>query len=525
MEKEKYRRVKREECSRTKHDALFSPWKILVGPSDWDDHGKEGASRYRIHNLPENFPGLYELSIVKPGTKAGTKTRSDDLKDVVVVYLGQADNVRTRLQDYGRTGSHLECGKLDSLAKREHVPVKKEPGLFREVFARGFSIAFRCVPMTNKLEAEKREAQLLDNFDYAWNQIHNGSIRREESLSKLEKILSSSQMSSSIFQKCQNLKKSFHVKKVRVRINKSVIFDKYMVPEVRKVGRRIVETRKERLLNNNSLGCEIEQALVSVCGAVSEIDGSICKNPPAVGRKRCEVHKGRKINKSCRQVLQLETETSHTTTPIETICGIALGDGGVCANRPIQGRKRCEYHKGRRIVEARNERLLNNNSLGCEIEQALVSVCGAICEIDGSICKNPLAVGRKRCEVHKGRKINKSWPQILQLETETSHTTTPIETICGIALGDGGVCANRPIQGRKRCEYHKGRRIVEARKERLLNNNSLGCEIEQALVSFCGAICEIDGSICKNPPAVGRKRCEVHKGRKINKQILIPFYY
>lgn len=122
-------------------------WQILVGPSDWDDHGKEGASRYRIHNLPENFPGLYELSIVKPGTKAGRKTRSDDLKDVMVVYLGQADNVRTRLQDYGRTGSHLECGKLDSLAKREHVPVKKEPGLFREVLARGFSIAFRCVPV------------------------------------------------------------------------------------------------------------------------------------------------------------------------------------------------------------------------------------------------------------------------------------------------------------------------------------------------------------------------------------------
>ncbi|XP_078149046.1 protein EFFECTOR OF TRANSCRIPTION 2-like [Carex rostrata] len=350
MEKKKYRRVKREECSRTKHDAFFSPWKILVGPSDWDDHwlGKEGASRYRIHNLPENFPGLYELSIAKPGTKAGTKTRSDDLKDVMVVYLGQADNVRARLQHYGRTGSHLECGKLDSLAKREHLPVKKEPGLFREVFARGFSIAFRCVPMTNKLEAEKREAQLLDYFDYAWNQIHNGSIRREEILSKLEKRLSNSQMSSSIFQNFQNLKKIFfYEKKVGVRIDKSILFDKYMVPEVRKVG------------------------------------------------------------KSCPQVLQLETETSRMTTPIETICGIALGDGGVCANRPIQGRKRCEDHKGRRIVETRKERLLNNNSLGSEIEQALVSVCGAISEIDGSICKKPPAVGRKRCEVHKGRKINK----------------------------------------------------------------------------------------------------------------------
>ncbi|KAF3332886.1 hypothetical protein FCM35_KLT02463 [Carex littledalei] len=403
MEKKEYRRVKREECSRTKHDAFFSPWKTLVGASDWDDHwfGKEGASQYRIHNLPENFPGLYELSIAKPGTKAGTKTRSDDLKDVMVVYLGQADNVRTRLQHYGRTGSHLECGKLDSLAKREHEKhslfgITAAPGLFREVFARGFSIAFRCVPMRNKLEAEKREAQLLDYFDYAWNQIHNGSIRREEILSKLDKRLSSSQMSSPIFQKFQNSKKIFfHEKKVGVSINNSVLFDKYIVPEVRKVG------------------------------------------------------------KSWPQVLQRETETSHTTTPIETICGIALGDGGVCANRPIQGRKRCEDHKGRRIVETRKERLLNNNSLGCEIE-----------------------------------------------------------TICGIALVDGGVCANRPIQGRKRCEDHKGRRIVETRKERLLNNNSLGCEIEQALVSVCGAFSEIDGSICKKPPAVGRKRCEVHKGRR-----------
>jgi GIY-YIG domain-containing protein len=115
-----------------------------VGPSDWDDHwfGKEGAHRYRIHNLPENFPGLYELGI----TNAGTRTRSDDLNDVLVVYLGQADNVRARLQHYGCTGSHLECGKLDSLKKGGHIKVKEDSGLFREVFAQGFFNAFRCVP-------------------------------------------------------------------------------------------------------------------------------------------------------------------------------------------------------------------------------------------------------------------------------------------------------------------------------------------------------------------------------------------
>jgi GIY-YIG domain-containing protein len=122
-----------------------------VGPSDWDDHwfGKEGAHRYRILNLPENFPGLYELGITKPSTNAGIKTRSDDLNDIIVVYLGQADNVRARLQHYGRTGSHLECGKLYPLAKGGHAKVKEEPGLFKEVFACGFSIAFRCVPVRN----------------------------------------------------------------------------------------------------------------------------------------------------------------------------------------------------------------------------------------------------------------------------------------------------------------------------------------------------------------------------------------
>ncbi|KAJ4782661.1 Protein EFFECTOR OF TRANSCRIPTION 2 [Rhynchospora pubera] len=350
MEKKIIRRVKREECSRTKHDAFFSPWKILVGPSDWDDHwlGKEGARRYMIHNLPENFPGLYELGIVKPGTNICATTRSDDLKDVVVVYLGQADNVRTRLQHYGRTGSHLECGKVDNVGKGQNVQVKEEPGLFREVFALGFSIAYRCVPMKSKLEAEKREAELLNYFDYAWNQIYNGSCRREEILSKLDKKLSTSQRSSSILQKIQKLKKIlFYEKQVGVRIDNSVLFDEYMIPQVRKVGT------------------------------------------------------------SRPQVIEPGTEISHTTMPIENTCGIALGDGGVCAKIPIKGRKRCEDHKGRRILETRKEKLLNNNGQGCEIEQAWLTVCG-VTEIDGSICKNPPAAGRKRCEVHKGRrKTNK----------------------------------------------------------------------------------------------------------------------
>jgi hypothetical protein len=60
----------------------------------------------------------------------------------VVVYLGQADNVRARLQQYGRTGSHLDTG--NPAGKDEVNALTAGPGLFRQVFARGYSVVFRC---------------------------------------------------------------------------------------------------------------------------------------------------------------------------------------------------------------------------------------------------------------------------------------------------------------------------------------------------------------------------------------------
>ncbi|RCV43794.1 hypothetical protein SETIT_9G322300v2 [Setaria italica] len=139
-------RLKREDCPRTKHDSLFSPWKVLVGPSDWEDHsaGKEGVQRYRIRNLPDNFPGLYEMGVAGT-TDDGVRSRRRDSRGVVVVYLGQADSVRARLQQYGRSGSHLDTGNsLGSAGKAEVNALAAGPGLFREVFSRGYSVVFRC---------------------------------------------------------------------------------------------------------------------------------------------------------------------------------------------------------------------------------------------------------------------------------------------------------------------------------------------------------------------------------------------
>lgn len=98
---------------------------ILVGASDWKYHsaGKEGVERYRTQNLPTyTSPGVYEL-----GVAAATSA-------VIPVYFGQADNVRGRVQSYGRHGAHLQNPPLL---------------LFSDIFSRGFHIVYRWAPVSN----------------------------------------------------------------------------------------------------------------------------------------------------------------------------------------------------------------------------------------------------------------------------------------------------------------------------------------------------------------------------------------
>jgi len=123
-------------------------FQILIGPSDWEDYskGKEGSTRYRIHNLPENSgPGVYELGVAVSTSGLGREIHklATDSRQVVVVYLGKADNVRTRLQCYGRNGAHL--GNGCSLFESSH---QKGHSLFNETFLQGFPIVFRWAPVS-----------------------------------------------------------------------------------------------------------------------------------------------------------------------------------------------------------------------------------------------------------------------------------------------------------------------------------------------------------------------------------------
>lgn len=501
-------RLKREECRHTKHDSVFSKWEILIGPSDWDDHslGKEGVQRYRIHNLPNSSscPGLYELGVIASPNEGGRKSLKHDSEDIVVVYLGQADNVRTRLQQYGRFGGHLDRGNL--------IPSNERPGLFREIFSRSYSIIFRWAPMLDKKEAEKKEAELLRCFDYAWNKVGNGACRRDEILRKLG---SKASRRVHIFpSKLKVWKHPIFAEKAGITIDSSVPIDEQkglFLPKVFKTGKFQL-----RFVHGNNDVSEHE-----ICG-VALGDGSVCRETPNLGRKRCEKHKGKKI------LGNSSVETSGVVVSQDTTitCGVVLEDGSVCAEMPTHGRKRCELHKGRRVA---NRSSAFSPYIGllplldgfgkcrpqsvqgpAKKEEEGFDICGVI-NYDGSICRNAPVPGRKRCEGHKGRRVTEtaSEPRVAR---ESVGAEEGDACICG-AVSDGYVCRARPVTGRKRCEEHKGQRITSMTSTKNVKGYASSYASEEDELCVCGAGLA-NGSRCRKLPVPGRKRCALHKGRR-----------
>lgn len=550
-------RLKREDCKRTKHDSEFTKWKILVGPSDWEDHSsrKEGAERYRVHNLPLccHCPGVYELGISVSPTGLGREVGKLDPAHIVVVYLGQAEDIRARLQHYGRSGAHL--AKVDSTGNPnncKNMPLQRGSGLFEGIFSRGYSIVFRWAPIESKRDAERTESRLLKTFDYAWNKGSNGARRPSDVLRKLEKTSSSTPPFPSITRKFQMLGQ----KQVGIIIKASKPFLQEnglstdqdinsLLARVFKFGRsqpRLVSDRVGVTGNYNS-----------TCG-VALGDGTICERPPVEGRKRCAEHKGMKTKSSFSkpiverkpQMVDLNRESEgHSAQsygytvnfqlvgskcPVNKdftiICGVILDDGFPCKRQPVLGRKRCEEHKGMRTnVSISNSTVgKSHHTYESKLQPQVLPDCrsfsntdyGITCGVDlghGIFCKRLAVAGRKRCEEHKGMRIN-SFISTLAGEDKShaldmgsgfitynnsnyNHTST-----CGMTLGDGSLCKRQPVEGNKRCWQHKGMRVN-------CSSSWFGSE-----TTLCGVLLR-NGSVCSRVPAHGRKRCEQHKGMRL----------
>lgn len=331
------RRLRREDFYRTKHDSAFSRWEILIGPSDWENYslGKDGSERYRIHNLPLSCscPGIYELGVAPSVNSKGHDLRNLDPGRIIVVYLGQADNVRTRLQQYGRAGSHLENGNFAAISVGNNVSFEGS-GLFKEIFARGFSIVFRWAAMKNKKEAENTEALLLGIFDYAWNRRSNGTCRRNDVLGKLHSKIPSSNLLDNLKRRLEFFKtQTLNRKRVGIRIEAGE-----PVATIEKT----VKLPSSQIHSNDS----------SICGVVTA-NGIVCEEKPVSGRKRCAKHKGMRVKShvvsstTIRGCSLIEESDGKKTS----ICGVIFEDGSICMEKPPKGRKRCEMHKGRRIIK------------------------------------------------------------------------------------------------------------------------------------------------------------------------------
>ncbi|XP_059633080.1 protein EFFECTOR OF TRANSCRIPTION 2 [Cornus florida] len=532
-------RLKREKYKRTKHDSAFSDWKILIGPSDWEDHklGKEGAARYRVHNLPNcaSCPGIYELGIAVSHSRSGRTISKLDQNRIITVYVGQAENVRTRLQCYGQAGAHLENGSSTGELRDS---VRKGPGLFTEIFSRGFPIVYRWAPMNNKRDAEKTETQLLDKFDYAWNKGSNGARRHDDILQKLNRSSLGTIQLPAITRKLQ----TFFQKQVGVRIkaceplvleNGSTIYtnseNNDLFPQIFKFGRS-----HPKLV---SMRFHVNDDHANICG-VALGHGSVCGRPPVEGRKRCAEHKGMKINGSMSKLItevkqhyvrgpvlesstcpneneQVSPETHKTGTrrpdvfleksvankEYGTICGVDLENGTFCTRQPVAGRKRCEEHKGMRVkdsmpkssatgissvydgsgISAYNDQKYDNISPGSVSSRNALngdsSTCGAPLA-NGSFCKRQPVEDRKRCWQHKGMKVNGS--------------SKEVEDKIGMYATSSGISASND------CKYNNA------------SPQSVSCR-----TATCGATL-VNGSFCRRQPAEGAKRCWQHKGMKVN---------
>nr|GMD01804.1 protein EFFECTOR OF TRANSCRIPTION 2 [Ipomoea batatas] len=499
--------MKREDCKRTKHDSVFSEWKILVGPSDWQDYmlGNDGAERYRTQNLPNcaSCPGIYELGIAVSNPRSRLDTNKIDTAKIVPVYVGQADNVRTRLQQYGRDGSHLEngCSKSE-FSWDKNGCCQKGLAFFTSAFSRGFSIVYRWAPMKSKKDAEKAEAQLLGKFDYAWNTDSNGARRHNDVFCKLERISRASLLPAIIRRFKLKLQKP---RGVKIEVceplpleNGSYFYGNtkrtHSLPQIFKFGRS-----QPRVV---SVNFGVNESPGTICG-VALGHGSVCIRSPVEGNKRFFEHRGMKVNGLTSKLiaegnshLPAESLSGISSYLDDTlICGFILEDGSSCMSKPFGKNKRCIEHKGRRVPGSHLKLLTNHKEH---------NMCSPIAESQNVFSWSDT-------DLDQEGNMKEGWNES---RTEQDDSRSAIHRdctiICGVNIHDGNFCTRQPSAGRKRCEEHKGMSIKNPNTQHLNLNPPKTSDERSNSIATCGVTLS-NGSSCRRKLAEGNKQCWQHR--------------
>ncbi|KAI5056308.1 hypothetical protein GOP47_0028126 [Adiantum capillus-veneris] len=371
----------------TSLDKLFSEWKVLLGPDDWQNYydGQEGAERYKLHNLPTKncfHSGVYELALyLEKSTSRSIKKGAR----VVPVYVGHTENVRARLQDYGRDGSHLECphanrkcqqcknphitvyqtnlGSLERIVVTSNQELCSSPRLLTRSFDEGYSIAFRWTPTKSKFDAAALEACLLQSYDYAWNKGNNGNRRPGDAFEKLQYV-SKARSWYNLFKwinKLQKLREQLDNQATSVSSpdKNTVQMFKVLPICLKKKGTMEKNLPSSELICSEKYdGCAHSKNVV--CG-IMDGSGNICRSIPPPGRKRygrgianefssirnaSSIRKHSAVGHACNDSGAKKLTCEFDEGSLSLVCGYPLKNGLKCMVLPEEGRKRCTSHKG-----------------------------------------------------------------------------------------------------------------------------------------------------------------------------------
>jgi hypothetical protein len=387
--------------------------------------------------------------------------------------------------------------------------------------------------MDNKQEAEKTEALLLRVFDYAWNKLQNGACRREEILHKLELQAANHR---SLLSRVSDMKQKIFGEKAGIKIkgsgsaNTSPGIIKSMLPRVR----TIVRFRPQVLNSEDNEG------------EMTDIPWKKISDIPYANRqahrRRSEGYKVKKIDVTKRRTVPIQDSNS--------VCGVVLEDGSSCLEHPVHGRKRCSLHKGKRVKGSPKS---SPTSYPCQVEIATTEFVPCLTEdLDNSVpkqeseilpknmsitLKEPLrqsnsfesekvntgeastedgtceiskdacALEEKACHAESESKeqqpSGRMWFELLKSQTKSASTHSSRGSGSQITvMTDKRPCKMVSIAEMERCEKDSGIEVTVASFSR---SSGWPCT--------CGAHTS-DGSPCMNRPVEGRKRCALHKGQR-----------
>ncbi|XP_019087340.1 PREDICTED: LOW QUALITY PROTEIN: protein EFFECTOR OF TRANSCRIPTION 1-like, partial [Camelina sativa] len=334
--------------------------------------------RYRVQ---EALPGLSELGVSVISHDQGRKN------DGLMATLGQTESIKYRLRSFGRSIVHR-----DLLKKLGDTPRKS--GLSQTI-----------LPITQKKAVNKTEENKHDLAEE--REISSDAAEKESNL-----LLSPSKL--------------------------QPVSDRH---------------------SHDDLVDGSDSA--SVCGVLLE-DGTACITTPIKGRKRCTEHKGKRLSRvSPVKLIPCEVPTRRECQETDDICGVILPDMVRCRRPPVLRRKRCEDHKGMRVnafffllsPTERDEAVKEDKSkpktcTGMNQEDSGLNLLCEATTNNGLPCTRRASTGSKRCWQHKDKTVDHG------SSSENVQSATTSQVICGVKLYNGSVCEKAPLKGRKRCENH-----------------------------------------------------------------------